>query len=105
MGIDISASSVAIVIGATGREEIYQNVRTILATPKGTVPLDRDFGVDQAFLDQPTSIVMARALPGIVEAVEKYEPRVRVTAVGWVESDAADGRMIPNVRIRIRDGY
>jgi len=105
MEIDISTSPAGVVIGATGLEEIYQNVRTILATPKGSVPLDRDFGVDQTFLDQPTRTAMTMALPSIVEAVEKYEPRVKVTAVTWIESDAMDGRMIPQVRIRIRDGY
>jgi len=105
MEIDISASPTGVVIGATGLEEIYQNVRTILATPKGSVPLDRDFGVDQTFLDQPTRAAMTMALPSIVEAVEKYEPRVKVTDVAWIESDAMDGRMIPQVRIRIRDGY
>lgn len=105
MEIDISASPAGVVIGATGLEEIYQNVRTILATPKGSVPLDRDFGVDQTFLDQPTRPAMTMALPSIVEAVEKYEPRVKVTDVAWIESDAMGGRMIPQVRIRIRDGY
>ena len=34
-------------------EEILQNVRTILATPVGSVPLDRDFGVDMRFIDRP----------------------------------------------------
>jgi len=105
MEIDVSASPTTVVIGATGLEEIYQNVRTILATRKGSVVLDREFGVDQTFLDQPTSLAMAKALPSIVEAVEKYEPRVKVTAVEWIDSDAQDGRMVPRVRIRIRDGY
>ncbi len=105
MEVDISASTTAVVIGATGLEEIYQNVRTIITTPKGSVPLDREFGVDQTFLDMPTMAAMTRALPAIVDAVEKYEPRVKVTAVNWIESDVMDGRMIPQVRIRIRDGY
>lgn len=105
MEIDISASPVAVVIGATGREEIYQNVRTILSTQKGSVPLDREFGVDQTFLDHPSRTAMTMALPAIVEAVEKYEPRVQVTEVTWIESDAMDGRFFPQVRIRIRDGY
>ncbi len=105
MGLEISAFPAAIVIGATGYDEIYQNVRTILATAKGSVPLDRDFGVDQTFLDHPTSMAMAKSLPAIVEAVEKYEPRVAVVSVTWVASEAMEGRMIPRVRIRIRDGY
>lgn len=34
--------------------EILQNVRTILATRKGSVPLDRDFGLSWQYLDAPT---------------------------------------------------
>ena len=105
MEIDVAASPTAVVIGATGLEEIYQNVRTIIATPKGSVVLDREFGVDQTFLDMPNRASMTRAIPDIVDAVEKYEPRVKVTSVTWLESDAMDGKMIPQVRIRIKDGY
>ena len=33
--------------------EILQNVRTIMATTKGSVPLDRDFGVSADYVDKP----------------------------------------------------
>ncbi len=36
---------------ATGLESIFQNVRTILATIAGTVPLDRHFGLSQNMVD------------------------------------------------------
>lgn len=35
--------------------EVLQNVRTILATRKGTVPLDRDFGLEWEHVDKPSS--------------------------------------------------
>ena len=39
---------------ATVADEIEQNVRMIISTPKGTVALDRDFGIDYDLVDQPT---------------------------------------------------
>lgn len=49
-----------IVIGATGLVGLAQEVRTLLATRKGSVPLDRDFGVDWSFVDSPVSAAMPR---------------------------------------------
>ncbi len=40
--------------------EVIQNVRMILATQKGTVPYDREFGLEWRFLDQPADIARAR---------------------------------------------
>ena len=34
-------------------EEILQNIRTILSTRIGTVPLDRDFGTTWEHIDKP----------------------------------------------------
>ena len=107
MEIDVTNPLEKVVIGATGAEEIVQNVRTILTTVKGSVPLDRTFGIDMAFVDLPGPAAMARLTAAVVEEVEKQEPRVMVTAVRWPspgEAGAMDGRLIPVVRIMIRDG-
>ena len=44
---------------ATEVEEIFQNVRTILTTPKGTVPLLRDFGFSFEHLDKPIHLAQS----------------------------------------------
>ena len=103
MEFDVLATLTEVVFGATGLTEIMQNVRMILSTPKGSVPLDREFGIDTVFLDEPEPVAMARAVPEIIEAVEKYEPRVKVTTVEWVErndGDAMEGKLVPKVRIK-----
>lgn len=66
---------------ATEIEEITQNVQMILATMKGTVPLDRAFGIDGRFLDEPTGVVQARAAAEITSAVNSQEPRARVKKI------------------------
>ncbi|HID22654.1 MAG TPA: hypothetical protein EYP14_09665 [Planctomycetaceae bacterium] len=95
-----------LVIGAEGVAEIVQNVKTILATPVGSVPLDRDFGTSWMLVDQPTTRVQAELSAEIVEKVERYEPRVRVTEVSFVSlpEEAREGRLIPRVRIALREG-
>lgn len=101
METEVLATLDKIEIGATGLTEIVQNVRTILTTLKGTVPLDRDFGLNAIFLDNPGPRAMALASAEIPGAVEQWEPRARVTSVEWVDLDSMDGRLIPRVRIRI----
>ncbi|MBI9112241.1 GPW/gp25 family protein [Maridesulfovibrio ferrireducens] len=99
-------TSNAIVIGATGIAEILQNVRTILSTIKGEVPLDRTFGLSITYLDRPIPEAMAAFSGEIVEEVERQEPRISVTRVKFLpkEKDAMQGRLYPVVRIKIKDG-
>jgi hypothetical protein len=104
--IDVLATLEEIEIGATGVKEIAQNVKTILSTVKGTVPLDRDFGLDPAFIDAPVRAARALFAAQVVQAIKKYEPRVEVVKLIWKEtaSNAGEGKVIPGVRIRIKEG-
>lgn len=70
-------------IPATEIEEIAQNIKTILNTVKGTVPLDRDFGVDSELLDMPINAAQAKATANIVTAINNYESRARVKKVDF----------------------
>lgn len=80
-------------------EEIVQNVRTILSTPKGSVPLDREFGIDLSYLDSPTPVAEAKLTTEIIVAVKRYEPRVSVTAVSFTGD--LNGKLKPVVEVRI----
>lgn len=83
-------------------EEVIQNVRMILTTMKGTVPLDRDFGIDATIVDKPLAVVQAQLARDIVNAVNKYEPRARVKNVQYEDSSGAvNGVLKPIVRIEI----
>ena len=62
-------------------EEVVQNVRTLLATAPGTVPLSRAMGTPQDTLDTPESTAGARLQADVVRAVKTYEPRVKVKRV------------------------
>lgn len=86
-------------------EEILQNVRTIIATRVGTVPLDRGFGIPYDAVDAPIAVARAIMQTAIIDAIQAYEPRATVKSVSFDESeaDAADGIMRPRVVISIGD--
>lgn len=62
--------------GATERE-IIRNVEMIMATPVGSSPLYRDFGVDNSMLDKPLDVARSLYAVAVMEAVDKWEPRAR----------------------------
>lgn len=90
--------------GATGVNEILQNVRTILTTIKGTVPFNRDFGIEISFLDNPTPVSQAKIVAEIIDAVEMYEPRCKVIEVNFYRKDD-EGILIPKVKVKIDEQY
>lgn len=82
-------------------EEILQNVATILSTPKGSVPLDREFGVDVSFLDRPVQVAKVMMLSAVTEAIEEFEPRAKVERVTVAIDETEPGRLIPTVEVSI----
>lgn len=84
---------------ATEAEEIIQNVQMILSTQKFTVPLDRGFGIDGKFVDEPIGTARARAIAEITSAVNEQEPRARVKKI-FFDGDET-GRLSIRVRIEI----
>jgi phage baseplate assembly protein W len=102
--IETQMESTAIDLGATGAARIMQRVRTILSTAKGTVPLDRDFGVDARMLDKPLPAAKALLTAGIVAAIETYEPMVTVLSVYFKDDGmSGDGQLTPVVRLKIEE--
>lgn len=81
-------------------EEVIQNVKTILNTVKGTVPLDREFGIDKSVVDSPVGGIQARLSAEIIESVRKYEPRAAVTRVKY-SGDPEDGSVSVTVEVKI----
>lgn len=82
-------------------EEVAQNVRTILATRAGTVPMDRDLGITWEFLDMPIASARARVNNEITRKIQRYEPRARVTKVVYETSNAEAGGLQARVHIEV----
>lgn len=80
-------------------EEVLQNVGIILATTKGSVPLDRDFGIDGSYVDAPMPAAKAKLASEIMNAVQKYEPRATITSIDFTGS--IDGVLKPRIEVSI----
>lgn len=86
---------------ASEHKEIIQNVTCIISTYRKSVPLDREFGVDASFIDKPVIVAQAMYASEIVEAIQKYEPRVSVESIEW--DGNVDSVLKPKVRISINE--
>jgi phage baseplate assembly protein W len=97
----VAAVGEKINFGAGGVEEILQNVRMIVTTPKYSVPLDREFGINAAILDKPLPVARAGLAAAITDAVRRYEPRVAVTGIEF-GGDGITGSLVPKVKVRLK---
>jgi hypothetical protein len=103
MTIEITNEPIPIDFNAEGFDEIAQNVRMILSTRKGSLPLDRDFGIDWSIIDAPVPHALARLKLDIVKQIEKYEPRVRVEKINvFLDEKLVDGQALVKLILQIR---
>jgi phage baseplate assembly protein W len=92
----IVTGNLTIDFSAAGNDEIRQNVKVILTTPVGTVPFDREFGVDLSILDKPINVAKTLLTVEYIKKIQQYEPRVTVDSVTF-EHNATDGNFYPKV--------
>lgn len=85
--------------GATGVEEILQNVAFVLATPIMSCPLDREFGWNSG-IDDPINIRKAKMTHDITEAITRFETRAVVESIE-ITGDGLKGKLIPKVKVSI----
>lgn len=108
MEITVNMSQpVAVEVGATGLRGLAQEIRTVLSTAKGSVPMDRNFGLSWDTVDLPMPQVLPLFISDIVEALEANVPRIRVKDVQFGNSteDTLDGVLLPIVTVEIREEY
>lgn len=92
-------------IGAIGIRAKLQQVRMVMTTIKGSVPLDRTFGLRMTFLDRPLPHAMAEFSGEIISEVQAQVPGVTVVDVDFKpdESGAMDGRLYPVTSVNIEE--
>lgn len=98
--LNLSAREIKIIPDSTV-EEILQNVRTIILTELGSVPMHREFGTDNDLIDAPLPVAQNKLTANIAKAILKWEPRARLKKIRWQKSDAADGQLKPLITISI----
>jgi len=87
--------------GAISYKEIFQNVKTILATPKFSAALERTLGVDQRIVDLPINQA-DEATIAILDALYYWEPRCEPVSIEF-NPDVLNGKMIVNLTLRIKN--
>lgn len=103
------AAPAPLVIGATGLEGLHQCLRIIITTLIYSVPLDRGFASTGSFIDAPLPYAVAQRLAELTEAIEKYEPRVKIIHIRLTEPEAKledlmEGRVFPVIRFELKEG-
>ncbi len=84
--------------------DVLQNIAVILSTPKGSVPLYRDFGLNYSFLDKPKPLAEMMMRVEIREAIEKWEPRAKIRGITFSEDITNPGASRPTVEVEIVNG-
>lgn len=80
---------------------VLQNIAIILATPKGSVPLYREFGLSATFLDKPTPKAKMMMRAEVREAIERWEPRAQFVSMTFEERVTQPGTLWPTVEVEI----
>ena len=80
-----------------GVRELDRQLALLLSTREGSVPLDREFGLDLNFVDMPASAVKALYTAEVTKKVAKFIPSVRVLEVTW--TGTMEGQLKPKVEI------
>lgn len=78
-------------------EELDRQLALLLTTRAGTMPLDRDFGIDMDFVDKPPEFAKVLCTQEVTKQVAKFIPWVRVKEISW--SRGGQGQLIPKVVI------
>ena len=97
---------VAVEVGATGIRQLAQEIRTLLSTAKGSVPLDRDFGIDWSLVDMPTPEARSMYIAEVAAQIHKYIPRVRFKGIKFPDTgDAIEGYVGVALTVEIKEEY
>lgn len=103
MSYTVSASrKTGLTLNETNRvESILQNVSIAIRTWLGDIPLHRDRGMANKFLDRPMNVAAPAMIVEIRETIQREEPRAELLSVKF-EPDPT-GILIPTVEVEIID--
>nr|DAQ58876.1 MAG TPA: lysozyme [Caudoviricetes sp.]DAX94783.1 MAG TPA: lysozyme [Caudoviricetes sp.] len=77
--------------------ELDRKLSLLYSTREGTMPLDREFGINMDFVDMPPETAKSLYTAEITKKTAKFLPEVRVQAVQWQHGEA--GALFPKVVI------
>lgn len=85
-------------------EDVKRCLKTLLSIRAGSLPLSGDLGIDyDVIIDCPANIAKNMLAVEIIEKVNTYEPRVKVTSIEF--DTGSDGQLIPHIYFIRNDEY
>jgi len=78
------------------REEIFNKIKFLLTLIKGTIPMNREIGLESDIVDLPMYEAQNRYTVSAMELIEKFETRVTVDEISFDILENT-GKMIPKV--------
>lgn len=78
------------------REDIFNKIMFLLTLIKGTIPMNREIGLESEIVDLPMYEAQNRYTVSAMELIEKFETRVTVDEISF-EVHEQTGKMIPKV--------
>jgi Bacteriophage baseplate protein W len=90
--------------GAISYKEIFQNVKTICATPIFSAALERTLGIDGRIVDLPLGKA-AEATVAFLQAIYFWEPRAQAFDIQFhaSELDVLSGHLVVTLQLNIRN--
>lgn len=87
--------------------EIIQNIKVIISTIKGSVVLDRGFGIDSELIDCTSISGKGKLMIYIIESLQEFEPRVEINSIDFIQDkeNADKGIFFPKLEVHIKDEY
>lgn len=97
MELDIFDYKLEYTFSDNWRARIDRQLALLLSTPAGSMPLDREFGIDMDFLDLPPETAKSLYTAEITEKIPRFIPAIRVQEVAWTWNSG--GKLSPKVVI------
>ena len=79
------------------KDAILRQLKVLYGTRKGEQALDRDFGIDWSFLDQPMEVAKAMLSAEIITQTTKYVPGIAVSVIEFTSD--LNGILTPTIRV------
>lgn len=79
--------------------EDQEQLELLFSTPKGTVVLDREFGIDRSCLDQPLPMAQTMLATELSVQIPKYIPDLELSEVRLIGAKV-DGSLYVKVVVR-----
>lgn len=80
-------------------KEIENRLKHLLTTPKGTMPMDRKYGIDfSSFIDKPMEVIQNEYATAVIDCVDAYEDELEVISVSLTEISISEVQAVITLR-------